>query len=52
MERFQIGKVLADPSVQSLGRPDIIDLIDIVMKMDEESVHQCFFDGVHDLTSL
>jgi len=46
------GKALADLFVQGLDRFKIDGFVDVVMKMDEESVHQCFFDGVHDPTSL
>ena len=45
------GKELADFFVQGFDRLEINGLVDVVMQMDKECMHQRFFDGVHSLTS-
>jgi hypothetical protein len=46
------GKELADFFVQGVDRFEVNGLIDVVMQMDKEGMHQCLFDSVHLLSSL
>jgi hypothetical protein len=47
-----LGKGLADLFVQGINRFEVNGLVDVVMQMDKQSMHQCFFDPIHSLASL